>query len=242
MADNKKILDLNGLGYFLRKIDAKKANIESPAFTGTPFVPTAPAGTKNTQIANTKFVNDNFILKTGDTMTGALKFNTSARPILDLHLSGTNLSNVYSLTTNGSLYIGDATSTGGARVYFARNIDKLNTALLTGVSIGYNPKDQVNWSSTSDYGIKFDVNIAKSNLNAIESAQFQAASFFVGLKGAYVGYSGDHRTALSSDKVYRILDSNCIKQDEYIKSLEQRIADLEAEIAILNPKEGLEGE
>lgn len=39
MADNnKKYLDLNGLGYTIRKIDSKKANIESPNFMGTPKI------------------------------------------------------------------------------------------------------------------------------------------------------------------------------------------------------------
>lgn len=38
MADSKKYLDLNGLGYAIRKMDAKKANIESPVFTGTPTI------------------------------------------------------------------------------------------------------------------------------------------------------------------------------------------------------------
>ena len=38
--------------------DTSKANLASPTFTGTPKAPTAAAGTNNTQIATTKFVND----------------------------------------------------------------------------------------------------------------------------------------------------------------------------------------
>ncbi|MGM8905727.1 gp53-like domain-containing protein [Enterobacter roggenkampii] len=34
------------------------AQLESPAFTGTPTAPTAPAGTNTTQIANTAFIQD----------------------------------------------------------------------------------------------------------------------------------------------------------------------------------------
>jgi hypothetical protein len=34
-------------------------NLDSPAFTGTPTAPTAPAGTNNTQIATTQFVLNN---------------------------------------------------------------------------------------------------------------------------------------------------------------------------------------
>ena len=36
--------------------DTTKANIDSPSFTGTPTVPTAPVGTNTTQIASTAFV------------------------------------------------------------------------------------------------------------------------------------------------------------------------------------------
>lgn len=245
MVDIKRYLDFEGLTKYNSYVDQKKADKDSPEFTGNPTAPTPDLKDKSKKIATTEYVvnsiaeslSSKYVLKEGDTMTGPLKFNTDKRPILDLHLTGSNLSNVYSLTTNGSLYIGDATSNSGARVYFARNVDKLNTALLTGVSIGYNPRDQVNWSSTTDYGIKFDVNVAKSNTNAIESAQIQSASFFVGLKGAYVGYSGDHRTALTSAKVYRVLDSNSVKQDDYIKSLEKRIVDLEEKLNTLLLKE-----
>lgn len=38
MAENNKYLNLNGLKYFARKLDDKKANIESPDFTGTPMI------------------------------------------------------------------------------------------------------------------------------------------------------------------------------------------------------------
>lgn len=38
MAENKKYLDLNGLKYAVRKMDAKKADIESPDFSGTPTI------------------------------------------------------------------------------------------------------------------------------------------------------------------------------------------------------------
>ena len=37
---------------------AKKADLESPALTGTPTAPTAPSGTSTTQIASTAFVQN----------------------------------------------------------------------------------------------------------------------------------------------------------------------------------------
>ena len=51
---------------------------ESPALTGTPTAPTAGRGTNNGQIASTAFVSQAItalVDKSGDTMTGALKFD-----------------------------------------------------------------------------------------------------------------------------------------------------------------------
>lgn len=61
----KKYLDLNGLGYAIRKMDEKKADLESPVFTGTPATPTATEGTKTTQIASTEFVCNEIAYKIG---------------------------------------------------------------------------------------------------------------------------------------------------------------------------------
>ena len=58
MADNKKYLDLNGLNYVIHKINNKKANIESPDFTGTPTTPTVSTSWRDNKIATTKFVHD----------------------------------------------------------------------------------------------------------------------------------------------------------------------------------------
>lgn len=52
MAD-KKYLDLNGLGYTIRKINEKKADIESPVFTGTPKIGTEKIATQNDLVAIT---------------------------------------------------------------------------------------------------------------------------------------------------------------------------------------------
>lgn len=172
-----------------------------------------------------------WVLKTGDTMTGQLKFNTTQLPIIDLHMTNQG-SNVYTMTTNGSLFIGDGTSTGGARVYYCRKVENLNAAVLSAVSVGYNPLDQSHWASSKDYGIKFDTNIAP--MTAQPSALRQVASFFVGVNGAVVGYSGDASKAISNSTIYKVLDSHNITENEYIISLEQRIADLEAKLNAIN--------
>lgn len=57
MAETKKYLDLNGLGYAIRKMDAKKADIESPAFTGTPTI-------NDKKILTNSSLDDNIILQT----------------------------------------------------------------------------------------------------------------------------------------------------------------------------------
>lgn len=63
MADNKRYLDINGLGYTIRKINEKKADVASPNLTGTPTAPNAAEDTATTQIATTKFVDDYFVKK-----------------------------------------------------------------------------------------------------------------------------------------------------------------------------------
>lgn len=59
---------------------ASKANLAGPAFTGVPTAPTAAPGTNTTQLATTAFVQaaaGNYVLKTGDTMSGALQVNST---------------------------------------------------------------------------------------------------------------------------------------------------------------------
>lgn len=132
---------------------------------------------------------------------------------------------------------GDCSSNNASRQYYGRMVPALGKAIVGAVSIGYNPKDNANYQKSTDYGIKFDVDVAPSN-SATPTIQLQCGSFFVGANGAYVGYSGSTSKAINYDtQVYRILDSNSIKTDEYIASLEQRIADLETKLAALAPEE-----
>jgi len=58
MADNKKYLDLNGLGYAIRKMDTKKADIESPDFSGTPTINGEEIATKANLVAITANTED----------------------------------------------------------------------------------------------------------------------------------------------------------------------------------------
>lgn len=282
MADNKKYLDLNGLSYYTRKLDSKKANIESPAFTGTPTVngsdiiteasidtkldtilgeklgnkieetvgdkldlkadidspeltgtptaPTAESGDSSKQIANTEWVEDNYINRHGNAVVdGTLTVIGKTYPLLTLK-SSTSTSSGYLMNIQGNLMFGNCMSNDASRQYYGRYVPLLSKAIVGAVSIGYNPKDNANYKNTTDYGIKFDVDVANGN-SATPTIQHQSASFFVGVNGGYVGYSGSASKPLNFDtQVYRILDSNNIKEDEYVKSLEQRIADLEEKV------------
>lgn len=58
MSTKKEFLDLEGLKHFWSKVNALKANVNSPELTGTPVAPTAAQDTKTNQIATTKFVHD----------------------------------------------------------------------------------------------------------------------------------------------------------------------------------------
>ena len=53
-------LDYAGLQYFKEQLESELAPKASPALTGTPTAPTAPANTNSTQIATTAFVNGAF--------------------------------------------------------------------------------------------------------------------------------------------------------------------------------------
>lgn len=54
----KEYLDKSGLTYLWGKIKSQFAPLASPVLTGTPTAPTVEAGTANTQIATTEFVNN----------------------------------------------------------------------------------------------------------------------------------------------------------------------------------------
>lgn len=205
----------------------EKADIESPKFTGTPTVPTAALNDTSLQIANTKWVKDNYIGKQGDaTVNGTLTVIGKNYPLLTLKSSSSSTTG-YLMNIQGNLMFGDCSSNNPSRQYYGRMVPALNKAIVGAVSIGYNPKDNANYQRSTDYGIKFDIDVANPS-SATPVIQYQSASFFVGVNGGYVGYSGNVSQALNYDtQIYRILDSNNIKTDEYIKSLEDRIAALE---------------
>lgn len=57
---------------------ALKANLVSPAFTGTPTAPTAATTSNSTQLATTAFVKSTSVQLTGSTMSGNLILNNSS--------------------------------------------------------------------------------------------------------------------------------------------------------------------
>lgn len=88
-----------------------KANLASPALTGTPTAPTATAGTNTTQLATTAFVNTkagDYVLKAGDTMTGGLTssgdFTGNSFIGNSVNIGGAN--NLRSFNVNGSGFNG----------------------------------------------------------------------------------------------------------------------------------------
>lgn len=206
----------------------EKADIDSPAFTGVPTVPTAALNNVSKQIANTEWVENNYIGKEGDaTIKGKLTVIGNSYPLLTLKSSSSSNTTGYLMNIQGNLMFGDCSSNNPSRQYYGRMVPALNKAIVGAVSIGYNPKDSSNYQKTTDYGIKFDVDVANPS-SVTPTIQHQSGSFFVGVNGAYVGYSGSATRPINYDtQVYRVLDSNSVKTDEYIASLEQRIAHLE---------------
>ncbi|CAJ0592318.1 unnamed protein product [Cylicocyclus nassatus] len=88
----KKYLDLNGLGYTIRKMDSKKADVESPALTGTPTAPTAEKGTSTTQIATTEFVNDAISTAEKGSVVTVTPSRNSGEKIADITVDNTTKS------------------------------------------------------------------------------------------------------------------------------------------------------
>lgn len=63
-------IDINGVNVTTDDELALKAPLNSPTFTGTPTAPTATAGTNNTQIATTAYVDGKMVLATAVTASG----------------------------------------------------------------------------------------------------------------------------------------------------------------------------
>lgn len=66
---------------------ATKANLASPALTGTPTAPTASAGTSTTQLATTAFVHTGYLPLAGGTLTGTLTIQAAGNAVT---LTGAN--------------------------------------------------------------------------------------------------------------------------------------------------------
>lgn len=128
-------LDNTGLAYFwgkLQAILANKANTASPALTGTPTAPTATAGTNNTQLATTAFVqtaiNTQEIL---DAASGKLinvqnaKAGAQIKELALLNSSGGELTGKSLVITNKNLFRIDliASSTTDKGITFTKNAD-----------------------------------------------------------------------------------------------------------------------
>ena len=128
-------LDKTGLAYFwgkLQAILANKANTASPALTGTPTAPTATAGTNNTQLATTAFVqtaiNTQEIL---DAASGKLiniqnaKAGAQIKELALLNSSGGQLTGKSLVITNKNLFRIDllASSKTDKGITFTKNAD-----------------------------------------------------------------------------------------------------------------------
>ena len=90
----KKYLNEVGTQHLIDKIDAKYAPLDSPALIGVPTAPTAPEGTKTTQIATTEFVADAIKTITSAYVYRGTVLNVAALPTVADEAIG----NVYNIT------------------------------------------------------------------------------------------------------------------------------------------------
>ena len=100
MADEKKIIGLSGLDYYNRKLDAKKANLASPAFTGTPTINGVEIATKSDMSNKIGFVEieDNILYfysdDTKNILICSIELPTSNDGIGKITNSGITLTNL----------------------------------------------------------------------------------------------------------------------------------------------------
>lgn len=96
-----------------------KADINSPALTGTPTAPTASLGTNSTQLATTAFVDAAVAAGTNSTTAntvvnsvtmGSWKFEDNGSTVVNISYNGTNL---FALDSSGNLTVtGNITAYG----------------------------------------------------------------------------------------------------------------------------------
>ncbi len=122
-----------------------KADLASPALTGTPTAPTASSGTNNTQIATTAFVKSQAYLtgytesdpEVGANTTNFLsKWNGSALISSTISDDGTSVKINYTSPTSDRLYVnGNATISGSLTVLDKLFVDTIVNRTVTNISV-----------------------------------------------------------------------------------------------------------
>lgn len=176
---------------------ALKADLESPAFTGTPLVPTAAAGTNTTQVVNAEFVNKSTgIIQFQDNSTKTNTGDTNENTVGTYTIKGG------SLGANGSIeilffaMIGTSTQGSTFRVYF--NGTLVGTAALS--TNTHSPLGLYVWNKNSTTsqesainsgitGLLWAANSNALNTYSINTANDITVTFTIqAANSAYVGY------------------------------------------------------
>lgn len=164
--------------------DALKANLASPALTGTPTAPTAAADTNTTQIATTAYVvGQGYVKKSGDTMTGALTLPSNGLTV------GTN----QLLVSGGNVGVGLSPS---AKLDVANAAGRV--ARIGGVQIS-------GTSTSADAGNNFISSGAYYNGSTITATQSTAAFLQLGNGALYVSTDSGLTAGNTYTASYRFL-------------------------------------
>ena len=134
-----------------------KANLASPALTGTPTAPTAPVGTNTTQLATTAFVNAE-IANDAPTKTGGGASGTWAISISGNAATATSATDSTKLPLTGGTVTGDITMSGTGMIKVpvgttaqrpgSPAVGMIRYNSTRGCYEGYTPSGWVNMSAT----------------------------------------------------------------------------------------------
>ena len=187
---------------------ALKANLASPAFTGTPTVPTAAAGTDNTQIANTAYVERAVNTAVANAIVYKGQWNTTGA-------TDYSALNSYRPIKSGWMFrvTGDGCTIDGVE-YKAGDDIVFNTNVASGVTITTSMIDKKDYTESDDI-VRLDTTqvITNKTIDADDNtiSDLTTSNFKSGVVPTYNGFNDlqiDGGKLINDYSLYQILNED----------------------------------